>query len=38
MYRPITVTELKTMINKFLTKVKDQIGSQVNSVEHLEKS
>ena len=34
----MTVTELETVINKFLTKVKDHIGSQVNSVEHLEKS
>ena len=38
MYRPITVTELETVINKFLTKVKDQIHSQVNYVEYLEKS
>ena len=39
MNRPITSNEIETVIKIFQqTKVQDQIASQVNSIQHLEKS
>ena len=38
MNRPITSTEIKTVIKKLQTKVQDQMVSQANSIKHLEKS
>ena len=36
--RPITSTEIKTVIKKLPTKYQDQMASQVNFTKHLEKS
>ena len=40
MNRPITSTEIETVIKKIFqqTKAQDQMASQVNSIKHLEKS
>ena len=39
MNRPITSTEIETMIKNFQqTKVQDQMASQANSIKQLEKS
>ena len=40
MNRPITSTEIKTVIkkNSQQTKIQDPMASQVNSIKHLEKS
>ena len=38
MNRPITNTEIETVIKNFPTKAKDQMASQVNSIKHLENS
>ena len=35
--RPITMNEIETVIKSLLTKVQDQMASQVNSIKHLEK-
>ena len=37
MNRPITMNEIETVIKSLLTKVQDQMASQVNSIKHLEK-
>ena len=37
-HRPITTTEIETVIKNLPTKVQDQMVSQVNSIKHLEKS
>ena len=36
--RPITSTEIKTLIKNLPTKAQDQMASQVNSTKNLEKS
>ena len=36
--RPITSTEIETLIKSFATKAQCQMASQVNSITHLEKS
>ena len=35
--RPITSTDIKTVIKNLPTKTQDQMGSQVNSIKNLEK-
>ena len=36
--RPITNTEIETVIKNLPTKAQDQMASRVNSIKHLEKS
>ena len=36
--RPITSTEIETVIKNLPTKAQDQMASQANSIKHLEKS
>ena len=36
--RPITSTEIETVIKNLPTKAQDQMAPQVNSIKHLEKS
>ena len=38
MNRPITSTEIETVIKNLSTKFQDQMASQANSIKHLEKS
>ena len=38
MKRPITSSEIETVIKNLPTKVQVQMASQVNSIKHLEKS
>ena len=38
MNRPITSTEIETVIKKLPIKVQGKMASQVNSIKHLEKS
>ena len=38
MNRPITSNEIKTVIKNLPTNIQDQMASEVNSIQHLEKS